>query len=97
MTRARRAALALRREELLSISSLQRRRLALQASSLAALCDPMVQTARLCKGMKQQPSLSLLLQLFTLLAWRRKSAARASGLARRVAGLWLASNRSRHK
>ena len=43
MTRARRAALALRREELLSITSLQRRRLALEAASLAALCDPMVQ------------------------------------------------------
>ncbi|HET7863121.1 MAG TPA: hypothetical protein VFL86_01840 [Burkholderiaceae bacterium] len=95
MTRARRAALALRREELLSITSLQRRRLALEASSLAALCDPMVQRARLWKGMKQLPSLSLLLPLLTLLAGRRKGPAKPSGLARRTAGLWRLCNRSR--
>ncbi len=95
MTGSRRAALAQRREELLSITSLQRRRLALEAASLAALCDPMVQSARLWKDLKQQPSWSLLLPLLTLLAWRRKGPAKPSGLVRRAAGLWRLCNRSR--
>ena len=95
MTRARRAALADRREELLSITALQRRRLALEADSLAALFDPMVQSARLWKGMKQQPTWSLLLPLLTLLAGRRKGPAKPSGLARRAVGLWRLCNRSR--
>jgi hypothetical protein len=95
MTRARRAALAERREELLSISALQRRRLALEASSLAALFDPMVQGARLWKHMKQQPTMALLLPLLTLLAWRRKGPAKPAGLARRAMGLWRLCSRSR--
>jgi hypothetical protein len=95
MSRARRAALAERREELRSIAALQRRRLALEAASMAALCDPMVQGARLWKGMKKHPSMTLLLPLLTLLAGRRKSAARTSGLARRAMGLWRLCRRPR--
>jgi len=95
MTRERRASLAERREELLSIAALQRRRLALEAASLAALCDPMVQGARLWKDMKQHPSMTLLLPLLTLLAWRRKSPTRPSGMARRAMGLWRLCNRWR--
>lgn len=95
MTWGRRAALAERREELLSITALQRRRLALEAASLVALCDPMVQGARLWKGMKRSPSMTLLLPLLTLLAWRRKGPARPDGLARRALGLWRFCNRTR--
>jgi hypothetical protein len=95
MTKARLAAQAQRREELLSIVSLQRRRLALEAASLAALCDPMVQSARLWTNMKRQPSWSLLLPLLTLLAWRRKGPAKPSGMARRAMSLWRLCSRSR--
>jgi len=94
MTRGRRAALAERREELLSITALQRRRLALEAASLAALCDPMMRGARLWKGMKRSPSMALLLPLLALLAWRRKSPAEPAGLARRALGLWRFCNRN---
>lgn len=96
MSGGRRAALAARREELLSITALQRRRLALEATSLAALCDPMVQGARLWKGMKRSPSMGLLLPLLMLLAWRRKGPARPDGLVRRALGLWRFCNRTRN-
>lgn len=95
MTRARRTALALRREELLSISSLQRRRLSLEAASLTALCDPVVQSARLWKCLKQQPALSLLLPLLTLLASWGEGSTGPAGLARRAASVWRLCSRPR--
>jgi hypothetical protein len=96
MTEGRRTALAQRREELLSITALQRRRLALEAASLAALCDPMVQGTRLWKGMTRSPSMTLLVPLLTLVAWHRKGPARPDGLARRMLGLWRFCNRTRN-